>query len=121
VGGVAGEAKLGPFITTVGYFRSDGLPNTAGVFPGSDTNRGLQNYMAEILFLPSRLWVLGARFDHIDQELAQSSSRTTVMGRYNITPSVYAQAEWRVTDSGSIGVTSAPDSLNGRIYLVAPF
>ncbi|MDZ4855488.1 MAG: hypothetical protein SGJ26_11630 [Nitrospirota bacterium] len=43
------------------------------------------------------------------------------MGRYNITPSVYAQAEWRVTDSGSIGVTSAPDSLNGRIYLVAPF
>lgn len=120
-GGVAGEAKLGPFITTVGYFRSDGLPNTAGVFPGSDTNRGLQNYMAEVLFIPSRLWVVGARFDHIDQELAQSSSRTTVMGRYNITPSVYRQAEWRVTDSGSLGVTPAPDSLNGRIYLVAPF
>ena len=119
--GVAGEAKLGPFITTVGYFRSDGLPNQAGVFPGSDTNRGLQNYMAEILFIPSRPWVLGARFDHIDQELAQSSSRTTVMGRYNITPSVYCQAEWRVTDSGSIGVTPAPDSLNGRVYLVAPF
>lgn len=119
--GVAGEAKLGPFITTVGYFRSDGLPHTAGVFPGSDTNRGLQNYMAEVLFIPSRLWVLGARFDHIDQELAQSSSRTTVMGRYNITPSVYCQAEWRVTDSGTIGVTPAPDSLNGRVYLVVPF
>lgn len=119
--GVAGEAKLGPFITTVGYFRSDGLPNTAGVFPGSDTNRGLQNYMAEVLFLPSRRWVVGARFDHIDQELAQSSSRTTVMGRYNITPSVYCQAEWRVSDNGSLGVTPAPDALNGRLFLVAPF
>ena len=119
--GVAGEVKLGPFITTVGYFRSDGLPNTVGVFPGNDTNRALQNYMAEVLFIPNRLWVLGARFDHLDQELAQSASRTTVMGRYNITPSVYCQAEWRVTDSGTIGVTPAPDSLNGRIYLVTPF
>jgi hypothetical protein len=119
--GAAGEVKVGPFITTVGYFRSDGLPNTDGVFPSNDTNRALQNYMVEMLFIPNKKWVVGARFDHIDQELAQSSSRTTAMGRYNILASVYCQAEWRLTDGGGVGGTFQMDSSNGRVYLVAPF
>lgn len=120
--GVSGDAKIGPFIATVGYFRSDGLPiDVIGNFPNSDTHRALQNYMAELLFIPNKKWVLGARFDHIDQELVQSSSRTTVMGRYNILPNVYLQGEWRVHDGGGVGGASTTDSLNGRAFLVALF
>ena len=77
--------------------------------------------MAEILFIPNKKWVLGARFDHIDQEFAQSSSRTTVMGRYNILPNVYLQGEWRVHDGGGVPGASTTDSLNGRAFLVALF
>ncbi|TKB62542.1 MAG: hypothetical protein E8D49_02230 [Nitrospira sp.] len=104
--GVAGEAKVGPFIATLGYFRSEAI-----------NARDLQNYMGEVLFIPDKQWVVGARVDHIDQELAQSGTRTTAMGRYNITPSVFVQAEWRVTD----GLNQATDQLRGRAFLVALF
>ncbi|THJ24317.1 MAG: hypothetical protein CAF44_000305 [Nitrospira sp. CG24D] len=104
--GVAGEAKVGPFIATLGYFRSEAV-----------NARDLQNYMGEVLFIPDKQWVVGARVDHIDQELAQSGTRTTAMGRYNITPSVFVQAEWRVTD----GLNQATDQLRGRAFLVALF
>jgi hypothetical protein len=120
--GVAGEAKVGPFIATAAYFRSDGLPATgSSSLDGATQNRALQNYMAEILFIPNKKWVAGGRFDHIDQELAQSSSRTTFMGRYNITPSVFLQGEWRVQDIGGVKVTSGTDSFAGRAFLVATF
>jgi hypothetical protein len=120
--GVAGEVRLGPFIATAGYFRSDGLPATGnGALTNATNNRALQNYMAEILFIPNKKWVLGGRFDHIDQELAQSSSRTTFMGRYYITPSVFLQGEWRVHDGGGVAGTPAQDSYAGRGYLVALF
>lgn len=104
--GVAGEAKVGPFIATLGYFRSEAV-----------NARDLQNYMGEVLFIPDKQWVVGARVDHIDQELAQSGTRTTAMGRYNITPSVFVQAEWRVTD----GLNQTTDQLRGRAFLVALF
>jgi len=125
--GIAGEVKLGPFIATAGYFRSDGLPETGnGTLTSATYNRALQNYMAEILFiphdipfLPNKKLVLGGRFDHIDQELAQSSSRTTVMGRYYIAPSVYLQGEWRVHDGGSVAGTPGVDSFGARGFLVA--
>ncbi|MDR4470679.1 MAG: hypothetical protein MRJ68_20675 [Nitrospira sp.] len=125
--GIAGEVKLGPFIATAGYFRSDGLPDTGnGALTNATHNRSLQNYMAEILFiphdipfLPNKKLVLGGRFDHIDQELAQSSNRTTFMGRYYIAPSVYVQGEWRVHDGGSVAGTPAQDSFGARGFLVA--
>lgn len=120
--GIAGEVKLGPFIATAGYFRSDGLPETGnGTLTNATHNRALQNYMAEILFIPHKKVVLGGRFDHIDQELAQSSSRTTFMGRYYIVPSVYLQGEWRVHDGGSVAGTPAQDSFGARGFLVAAF
>ena len=125
--GIAGEVKLGPFIATAGYFRSDGLPEAGnGILTNATHNRSIQNYMAEVLFiphdipfLPNKKLVLGGRFDHIDQELAQSSSRTTFMGRYYITPSVYLQGEWRVHDGGSVAGTPALDSFGARGFLVA--
>ena len=92
----------------MGYFGDLGAGNPA---------RDLQNYMAEILFIPDKKWVVGARFDHIDQEFAQSGTRTTAMGRYNILPSVFIQAEWRVTD----GLNQSTDQLRGRAFLVALF
>jgi hypothetical protein len=107
--GVAGEAKLGPFIATLGYFRSSALDK-----------RDLQNYMAEILFIPNKRWVVGGRVDHLDQELAQSGTRTTAMVRYNISSSVYAQAEWRVTDAPNRGQFE-PDSFQGRAFVAAGF
>lgn len=120
--GASGDAKIGPFIATVGYFRSDGLPATGnGLLTNAIYNRALQNYMAEILFIPNKKWVVGGRFDHIDQELAQSSSRTTVMGRYNISSSVYLQGEWRIHDGGAVQGAPAQDSYNGRVFLVALF
>jgi len=119
--GVSGDAKIGPFIATLGYFRSDGLPSDVSgtTYPGID--KSIQNYMAEVLFIPNKTWLVGGRFDHIDQESYQSSSRTTVMGRYNILPSVYIQAEWRVQDGGGAGSSSGTDTLNGRAFLVALF
>ncbi|MGB4068645.1 MAG: hypothetical protein WBK08_11495 [Nitrospira sp.] len=125
--GIAGEVKLGPFIATAGYFRSDGLPATGnGSLTSATYNRALQNYMAEVLFIPhdipfipNKKFVLGGRFDHIDQELAQSSSRTTVMGRYYIAPSVYLQGEWRVHDGGGVAGASSQDSYAARGFLVA--
>jgi hypothetical protein len=121
--GIAGDAKVGPFIATLAYFRSDGLPNTdfSGNFVNNDPNRSVQNYMAEILFIPNKTWVVGGRFDHLDQELRQSTSRTTVMGRYNITASIYLQGEWRVQDGGGAGPSSGDDTFNGRAFLVALF
>ncbi len=127
--GIAGEVKLGPFLATAGYFRSDGLPSTGdGALSNATHNRALQNYMAEVLFIPhdipfipNKKFVLGGRFDHIDQELAQSSSRTTFMGRYYILPSVFVQAEWRVHDGGSVAGTSGQDSYAARGFLVAAF
>lgn len=115
--GISGDAKIGPFIATLAYFRSDGLPSAAGTFKNNDTGRALQNYMGEILFIPNKKWVVGGRVDHIDQEAIQSGTRTTFMGRYNISPSVFFQAEWRVTDAFDNGT----DDLKGRAFLVALF
>jgi len=118
--GIAGEVKFGPVIATFGYFNAE-----------ATNARTLQNYMAEILFIPDKRFVVGARVDHIDQELSQSGTRTTAMGRYNISSSVYLQGEYRVTDNVPTGAqysTSASgtaaagaDALNGRVYLVALF
>jgi hypothetical protein len=112
--GIAGEAKIGPFITTVGYFRSDA--NVSGTSTFTNAN-DLQNYMAEVLFIPDKQFVVGGRFDHIDRENAQSGSRTTFMGRYNITSSIFFQLEWRVTD----GLNRGTDGQRGRAFLVALF
>jgi len=112
--GIAGDAKIGPFIATLGYFRSDA--NVSGTSTFSNA-RDLQNYMGEILFIPDKQFVVGARVDHIDQEQAQSGTRTTAMGRYNITSSIFLQLEWRVTD----GLNRGTDGQRGRAFLVALF
>jgi hypothetical protein len=113
--GIAGEAKLGPVLVTAGYFNSEAV--------NSNT---LQNYMVEAYFIPDKKFIVGARFDHIDQELFQSGTRTTAMARYNLSSSVYLQGEWRVTDLGTTVTATTPqyggtDALNGRVYLVAYF
>lgn len=112
--GIAGDAKIGPFIATLGYFRSDANVSGTSTFTNA---RDLQNYMGEILFIPNKQYVVGARVDHIDQELAQSGTRTTAMGRYNITSSIFFQAEYRVTD----GLAGATDGQRARAFLVALF
>ena len=112
--GIAGDAKIGPFIATLGYFRSDANVSGTSTFVNA---RDLQNYMGEILFIPDKQFVVGARVDHIDQELAKSGTRTTAMGRYNITSSIFFQAEYRVTD----GLANATDGQRVRAFLVALF
>jgi hypothetical protein len=112
--GIAGDAKIGPFIATLGYFRSDANVSGSSTFVNA---RDLQNYMGEILFIPDKQFVVGARVDHIDQEFAKSGTRTTAMGRYNITSSVFFQLEYRVTD----GLANATDGQRARAFLVALF
>ena len=112
--GVAGEAKMGPFIVTAGYFRAAALDH-----------RDLQNVMVEGFYIPNKTWVVGARWDHLKQESAPSGSRTTAMIRYHISSSVYIQGEWRVTDSFNAGqpnpVQLEQDSLQGRLFVNAGF
>jgi hypothetical protein len=112
--GIAGDAKIGPFIATFGYFRSDAKVSGASTFQAA---QDLQNYMGEILFIPDKQWVVGGRADHIDQEGTQSGTRTTVMGRYNITSSMFCQLEYRVTD----GLDRSTDGQRARAFLVALF
>jgi hypothetical protein len=112
--GIAGDAKIGPFIATLGYFRSDANVSGTSTFTNA---RDLQNFMGEILFIPDKQFVVGARVDHIDMESAQSGTRTTAMGRYNITSSIFFQAEYRVTD----GLAGATDGQRARAFLVALF
>jgi hypothetical protein len=107
--GVAGEGKWGPLIVTAGYFRSASLDH-----------RDFQNVMVEGLLIPNKTWVLGARWDHLMQQGAQSGSRTTAMIRYHITSSVYVQGEWRVTDAFNTAQFE-PDSLQGRLFINAAF
>ncbi|MBH0179153.1 MAG: hypothetical protein HP491_15160 [Nitrospira sp.] len=107
--GVAGEGKWGPFIATAGYFRSESLDH-----------RDFQNVMVEGFFIPSKTWVVGARWDHLMQQGAQSGSRTTAMIRYHFTSSVYVQGEWRVTDAFNTAQFE-PDSLQGRLFVNAAF
>jgi hypothetical protein len=107
--GVAGEAKWGPFIATAGYFRAAALDH-----------RDFSNVMVEGLFIPNKTWVVGARWDHLMQQGAQSGSRTTAMIRYHITSSVYVQGEWRVTDAFNTAQFE-PDSLQGRLFVNAAF
>lgn len=116
--GIAGDAKIGPFIATAGYFRSDAKVANSAATPSTFSQaQDLQNYMVEVLFIPDKQFVVGGRFDHIDQEGTQSGTRTTVMGRYNITSSVFCQLEYRVTD----GLDRGTDGQRGRAFLVALF
>ncbi|CUS31318.1 hypothetical protein [Candidatus Nitrospira nitrificans] len=107
--GIAGEGKFGPLIVTAGYFRSASLDR-----------RDFQNVLVEGLYIPNKTWSFGARWDHLMQQGAQSGSRTTAMIRYHITTSVYAQGEWRVTNSFNTGQFE-PDSLQGRLFMNAGF
>lgn len=52
--GSRGRGQTGAVLATAGYFRSDGLPSTGdGALSNATHNRALQNYMAEVLFIPT--------------------------------------------------------------------
>lgn len=119
--GVAGEGRFGPLIVTAGYFRAAALDlrDVQNVLV-----RDFQNVLVEGFFIPNKKWVLGARWDHLMLQGAQSGSRTTAMIRYHVTSSVYVQGEWRVTDSAPetfIATQPEPDSLQGRLFFNAAF
>ena len=102
--GIAADAKIGPVIATLAYFRSESIDS-----------KSLDNVMGEVLVMPTKQWVLGARMDFLNQEATKSGTRTSAMVRYYISPSVYFQGEYRLEEAFGNGV----DSVNDRGFLVA--
>ncbi len=104
--GVAGQAYVGPLIANFGYFFSE-----------STNDKDRYNVMGELLWLPTKKWLVAGRLDHLDQEDTSSGTRYTVAGRYNILPSVFLQIEYRNENAFNDGA----DSQKGRGFLVALF
>ncbi|HLG22028.1 MAG TPA: hypothetical protein VI382_04375, partial [Candidatus Manganitrophaceae bacterium] len=108
--GVAGEAEVGPFIGTVGYFMAE-----------STNDLDYNNVLAEILFLPNKKVVLGARYDLLDQEERENATASAFTARYNFVSGVYGLVEYRLLRDEENIAGSNDREERGRAFLVALF
>jgi hypothetical protein len=109
--GIAGEAYVGPVNLTLGYFDSSG--------EGDEEDLG--NYMAEVLFVPFKNAVLGARYDVVTEDGKDDAEASTLTARYNILSSVFAHVEYRhLTDDDHI-TSGNEEEDRVRLFLVGLF
>lgn len=109
--GIAGEAEFGPVFVTAGYFAAE-----------SEDDKDYSNIMAELLYLPNKQIVLGARYDVLSKEDKDDATATTLTARYNILSNVYGMAEYRLLDdTDNIYSSSNDEEKRVRVFLVALF
>ncbi len=124
--------KKGSF--ALAYFKADGKNHTdsLGVVTAEPD---LNNIMAEVFFFPTKKLILGARYDILEDTLAQGllpddtrngkpgsaddAEYLTVTARYNIIPNVYAQFEWRDFEDNDAILGGENEAEKGRLFLVA--
>lgn len=108
--GIAGEAEFGPLVVTAGYFTSESIDD-----------KDYSNIMGEVLYLPNKQIVLGARYDVLSKEDMEDAAATTLSARYNILSNVYGMVEYRLLDDTDNIYSSNDEEKRVRVFLVALF
>ena len=108
--GVASELTIGPVIGTLGYFAGE-----------TANNLDYDNWLIEVLFVPNKKVVLGARYDQLTREQFNPAIETTFTARYNILSNVYTLVEYRLRQDDTNIAGSNDAQRRGRFYLVALF
>jgi len=108
--GIAGQAEGKDIIITGGYFLSD---RNSGVT--------YKDYLFEALYKPVKAVWLGGRFESVKEDKKPSLKSHTLMARYNMLSSAYAQFEYRGLRDSS-GIKGANDREGKvRVFLTALF
>lgn len=107
--GVAAEAETGPFILTVGYFKSqrEGAPD------GDD-------WLVEALYFVKR-FTFGARYEMASFEGTEAARSQTFMARYDVLSSSYVQFEYRHRQDSDRIAGGGELEDKARVILVALF